>query len=170
MSGETSEKQSQLVAVLREGVSVVQMIVFKEIRAGLAAKYLDKDTPYVSMLAGAITNELFGSRNPEEKFAHFRKENWAVIEQELLSLAKEHSQLRTPLTDALRIQALCDNQEGGDSSATLTRADELGILVTDRDIPLPSSFMTFIRTLGEQHNLIIPPVQISPEEDKQIVH
>ncbi len=35
----------------------------------------------------------------------------------------------------------------------------------ERDIPLPSTFMTSVRELGKQHNLLIPPVQITPEQD-----
>ena len=45
----------------------------------------------------------------------------------------------------------------------------LGILVEEREVPLPSIFMTVVRLLGEEHNLIIPPVQITPEQD-QMVH
>jgi hypothetical protein len=157
MSEETPEQQSRLLAVLREGVSVVQMILYKEVRTGLAGNYPDQDPSYISMLAAAIINELFGSSNPAEKFIRFHKENRAVIEQELLSLAAHFPQLREPLTDALRIQVLCDNQEGEESSTVLSQANELGILIADREIPLPSTFMTAIRGLGAQYGLIIAP-------------
>ncbi len=105
-----------------------------------------------------------------EKFSRFRSDNQALIEQELLGLAEEYRGLLVPLTDALRVQTLCDNQEGGDSTQVLNRAGELGLLLVDRDVPLPSGFMTMIRELGQQHNLIIPPVPITPEQDQQIVH
>lgn len=168
---ETSENKSQLTPVLREGLSVVQMIVFKELRAGLAEKHPGHTPTELSMLAGAIVGELFGSPNPEEKFVHFRKNNWGIIEQELLSLHTDTPGLCAPLTDALRIQVLCDSQEGnGDSSALLARANELGILIQDRDIPLPSSFMTLVRNLGKEHNLIAPPMQIDSEQDQAIIH
>ncbi len=145
------------------------MILFKELRTLLGKKYCDKDIIYLSMLAGAITNELFGSKNPERKFRIFREENRALIEQELLALAQELPVLRPNITDALRIQTLCDNQSGVDSTINLTKADGLGILERGRDIPLPSTFMTTVRTLGEQHGLIIPPVLITPEEDRSVV-
>lgn len=170
MSSENPEKQSQLIRSLREGVSVVQMIFFKEIRTLLTNTYQDKDASYVSMLAGAIVNDVFGTPNQEERFVNFYKENRGIIEQELLSLKDNCAEILPPLTDALRIQALCDNQEGGDSSYVLTRASELGILDIDREIPLPSTFMTLMRILGEQHNLIISPVQITPEQDQELVH
>ncbi len=170
MKSETPEKQSQLIMALREGVSVVQMILFKEVRTGLANKFPEKEAGFLSMLTGAIVNDVFGSANPEEKFVAFHNQNRGLIEQELLAIPDEHKGILPALTDALRIQSLCDHQEGMDSSATLTRANELGILITERDIPLPSTFMTFIRDLGEQHDLIIPPVQITPDEDKGMVH
>ncbi|WP_163337943.1 hypothetical protein [Desulfopila sp. IMCC35008] len=169
MSNESPEKKSQLLAVLREGISVVQMIVFKEVRAELAIKFRDQDKQFQSLLAGAITNELFGTPNTEGTFLKFREKNKATIEQELLSLKEDYPTLLSPLTDALRVQALCDNQDGLDGSAALARAKELGFLLLDRDVPLPSAFMTMVRMLGHQHNLIIPPVQISPEQDK-IIH
>lgn len=170
MTNESPEKQSQLIAVLREGVSVVQMIFFKEVRAGLSHKFPEKDVSFLSMLAGAIVNDIFGTANPEEKFVTFHKQNRGLIEQELLALPDEHTQILPALTDALRIQSLCDSQEGMDSSLLLTRANELGVLLMDRDIPMPSTFMTLIRDIGEQHNLIIAPVHITPEQDQGMVH
>jgi len=168
---ENSSKKSQLIPVLREGLSVVQMIVFKEMRTALQDKYPDRASTELSMLAGAIVSELFGSPNSEEKFVQFREKNWGIIEQELLSLHADMPGLCPPITDALRILVLCDSQEGNQGTADLlTRADSLGILIKDRDVPLPSSFMGFVRALGHEHNLIIPPVQINPEQDQEIVH
>ena len=164
------QKNSQLLTILQEGVGLVQMILFKELRSLLGKKYAQRDIVYLSMLAGAITNELFGTQNQEEKFQIFRQDNLALIEQELLGLAQEISSLRPHITDALRIQILCDNQAGNDSCVDLVRADTLGLLVKDREIPLPSTFMTMIRTLGERHGLIIPPVLITPEDDKSVLH
>ncbi len=169
MSQNTLEK-SQLLTVLEEGVGLVQMILFKELRTLLKQKYSDKDSIFLSMLAGAVTNELFGSQNPEKKFRIFRNENMALIDRELSGLSTELSDLKPNITDALRIQALCDSQQGVDSTANLTKADNLGILEKDRDIPLPSTFMTMIRELGERHGLIIPPVFITPDQDDSVIH
>ena len=170
MAPQTAEKKSQLIASLREGVAVVQMVLFKEMKARLIKKQLPKDQTFLSMLAGSITNEVFDSQNPEKKFVAFRQENMAEIEQEILSLKTDMPKLCAKVTDALRIQALCDHQEGEDSSETLIRAKESGILIEEREIPLPSAFMTIVRLLGEEHNLIIPPVQITPEQDQSIIH
>lgn len=171
MPEDTAASKSQLIPVLREGLSVIQMVVFKELRAGLALKQPAAESVFISMLAGAVTNEIFGTANPEQRFVQFRRDNWGAIEQEMLSLRAEKPELCAPITDALRVQALCDSQEGlGDDPAALTRADALGILIRDRDIPLPSTFMTMVRDLGSQYNLITPPVQTETTQEQGQIH
>ncbi len=170
MNIETMSRNSQLLAALREAVGVVQMVLFKEIRRGIMKKKTDAERSYTSCLAGAITNEVFGTQNPENTFVRFRSENLGEIEQQLLALKDELPELCADVTDALRIQTLCDHQDGSDSSQTLVRAKEFGFLIEDRDVPLPSSFMGRVRSLGERHNIIIPPAQITPEQDSTIVH
>ena len=163
-------KKSQIVEALREGVAVVQMVFFKELRTQISKRFPDLEQKDQLMLTGAITNELFGTRNQEVRFAQFRDNHKAVIEQELLGLAANLADLRPYITDALRVQALCDSHEGSENSAVLEAADRIGILLRDRDIPLPSVFMTFSRGLGDQHQLITPPVQITAEDDSTMVH
>ncbi len=170
MKEETTEKKSKLLRSLREGVSVVQMVLFKEVRTNLSKKRPDQDKTHLAILAGSITNEVFGTQNPDDKFVRFCKDNRGDIEQELLNIKEELAPLCPLLTDALRIQALCDHQEGGESSSTLISAKELGFLVEEREVPLPSSFMTSVRELGKLHNLLIPLEQITPDQDDSIVH
>ena len=164
------QNQSKLIGALREGVALVEMVFFKEVKGLLEKKYPDKDLSSHLMLAGAITNELFGTPNPEEKFVAFRRENREVIEEEMGGLAENLPHLRNALTDALRVQALCDKQEGVEDPGVLQASEALGILVKDRNLPLPSAFMTLVRGLGEQYQLVVAPVKISPEEDQSLLH
>ncbi len=164
MTAETSP-HSRLIPVLREGIGVIQMILFKELRGLYDKKYSDKETAERSMLAGAVVNALFGAENPEEKFQRFNRSNTAIIEQELSGFAAQFPDLLPYLTDALRVQALCDHQQGDDGAQALKQAEELGILVLDRDVPLPSVFMTRVRGLGEQYGLTVAPAQVAPEDD-----
>ncbi len=170
MNTEKMNKNSQLVAALREAVSLVQMVLFKEIRTCIAKKKPHAEASHISGLAGAITNEVFGTQNPDSKFVHFRAENLGEIEQELLAVKDDLPDLCAGITDALRIQTLCDHQEGNDSSQTLVRAKDCGFLMEDRDVPLPSSFMNLVRALGEKHNIIIPPAEITAVHDGTMVH
>ena len=80
---------SQLVAALRGAVGVVQMILFKEVRDNLAKRRPDLEPSFRLMLAGILTNEVFGTRNPEQKFESFRLANKGMVEQELLGLKEE---------------------------------------------------------------------------------
>lgn len=170
MQPDQNSKNSQLVHSLREAVGLIQMIVFKEIRANLEKSRKNMDRTELSMLSGSITNEVFGTPNPEEKFTTFRENNWGTIEQELMSIKESCSFLCRHITDALRIQTLCDSQQGEDSSSTLVKAKQYGYLLEEREVPLPSTFMTIVRELGKEHGLVVPPVQVTPEEDQSLIH
>ncbi len=145
------------------------MIFFKELKKVISKNHPDLEASAQTMLAGAITNELFGAHNPEEKFQNFRNQHQGTIEQELLSLKNELSELTAPLADALRIQTLCDNQEGVDSTHVLKQADSFGLLPQNRDIPMPSAFMETVRALGSDHKLIVPPVEIDATEEQNFL-
>ncbi len=149
--------ESKLIPVLREGVDVIKMICFKKLKTHLPEKYPHMDSTYINYLAGAVINELFGSQNPAEPFAGFALENKFFIKLELKNMTSNFPEMRIPLTDALRVQFLCDYQEGIDSSHILTQAKQQGILVIDRDAPLPAKFMTLVRKLGNSFNLITQP-------------
>ena len=170
MKEETLENRSQLLPILRECVDVVQMILFKTFRARIALQFPDSDRNFTSMLAGAMLAALFGNANSDERFTTFQQKNRASIEQLLIELPDILNDLRGPLTDALRIQVLCDHQEGHDSSRLLLNAHSLGILIEDRPVPLPSSFVSMVRLLGEQHGLISPPSPQPPADQGSTIH
>ncbi len=162
--------ENRLVTALREGVGVVQMLLYKELKERLKRENPRREEAEISMLAGAVTGEVFAAKNPEEKFVSFRKNHRAEIEQELLGLKQNIPQLIAVVTDALRIQVLCDYHENKESSALLQQAKNYGFLIGDREIPLPSAFMTSIRELGKRYNLVIPPVEINKEKESELFH
>ena len=65
------------------------------------------------------------------------------------ALAVEYPELTIPLTDVLRGQFICDSREGFENPVILNQAKELGVLLVERDFPLPDQFMTLARSLGE---------------------
>ncbi|MFO7494132.1 MAG: hypothetical protein R6X05_00685 [Desulfobacterales bacterium] len=146
--------EQKLVPALREGVAVIKMVLFKELKPYLGEKYPDRGADFAGRLSGAVINELFGTPNPARDFAAFADEHRGIIGDELTLLAVRHPKLRIPLTDALRIQFLCDRQENIDSITALSRAEQLGILITEREIPLPATFMNMVRSLGNRLNLL----------------
>ncbi len=170
MDQENTNKDSRLIPILREGIAIIQMIFFKELKAVILKKHPELDASAQTMLAGAITNEIFGSHNTEEKFQTFRNTHQGTIEQELMSLSTDLPDITASVADALRIQTLCDNQEGVDSSHVLKQADNFGILDKERDLPMPSTFMETVRLLGARYKLIIPPVDIDSAEEHDLLH
>lgn len=148
------EVESKLIPIMREGVDVVKMILFKKLRMHLSEKYSLRDTQFINRLTGAIINDLFGTPNTQEPFASFVEENLLFIKREMSEIHNEFREMCIPLTDALRVQFLCDSQEGLDSSAVLARAKKLGILLVEREVPLPAKFIHLVRRLGASHDLL----------------
>jgi ABC-type transporter Mla MlaB component len=166
---EKKNKDSRLLPVLREGVAVIQMIFFKNLKPVIVRKYPNLENAEQIMLTGAITNEIFGSHNKDAKFLQFHAKHRGDIEQELLAIKDELPQLVDPLADALRIQVLCDKQEEIDSSNILLLADSINLLPAEREVPMPSAFMETVRTLGALYKLIVPPAEINAQEDNDLI-
>lgn len=157
------EFESKLIPIMREGVEIVKMIFFRKLKDSLSGRYADRDPSFCNLLTGAVVNELFGTPNRDEPFAGFAKENRSLIEAELALIAKNHEEMRIPLTDALRMQTLCDHQDGIDSTESLNQAEDLGLLLKERDLPLPHTFIKLVRTLGNSFGILIPPQAFEKE-------
>ena len=149
--------ESKLIPILREGVEIVKMISFKKLKEALAKKHPDREGAFIAKVAGALVNTIFGTPPHEEPFAVFARSHANLIAHEQAKGGAMLAELRIPLTDALRIQSLCDHQEGQESTATLLQAQALGILLADRDLPLPHSFIELVRRLGSGFGLLLPP-------------
>lgn len=140
--------EGKLVPILREGIEIVKIILFKELRDLLRQKRNDWDDAYALQVTAAVINDLFGVQNQEAASVEFFQRNRQAIVETQSMLGVERANLRIPLTDALRTMVLCDYQEGRDSSPLLQQAQERGILLQDRDLPLPNQFIDLVRRLG----------------------
>lgn len=149
--------EHRLLPVLLDGIEVIKMILYMKLRAFFAQRQPGEDQKnFQAKLCGCIVNELFGTSNGEEPFASFATENHAIIEIELHSLAGSIPEMLVPLTDALRIQTICDFQEGIDSRHILQKAQNLGILLSDREMPMPHTFIALVRKMGNAFGLVSP--------------
>jgi len=151
------EFESKLLPILRQGVAIVKMVFFKKLKNHLSAQNPDREAVFINMLAGASVNEIFGTHNTAESFMSFVKENRKLIQETLKNVPLELVDMMVPLTDALRVQVLCDRQEGIDSLSILVHANELKLLLVPREIPLPASFMKLVSALGNKNDLLLPP-------------
>ena len=156
------EVESRLVPALREGIDVVKMIFFKKLKEMISAEYPDQ-AANAAKLSGAVINELFGTPNSEASFVAFCEENREPIESIIQKIPENMEEMRIPLTDALRTAVLCDRQEETDNSPVLARAKDLGVLLIEREMPMPHRFIELVRRLGSAYNILTPPM---PEEKK----
>lgn len=149
--------ERKLVPILREGIEIVKLIFFKELRDHLYQQRAGSDPEVVAKLTAAVVNTLFGVENREQGFMAFVRDHRQAIGEILVAVGSELPALRIPLTDALRTMVLCDFQaEGRDSSPLLHRAREAGILLTERDLPLPHDFIDLVRRLGTAKGVLQP--------------
>jgi hypothetical protein len=156
MADKDKKMARSFIPSLREGVDLVRMIFFRQMRDHFSESSPGEEPQFYGMLAAAVLNELFGTPNPEEKFVAFAACNRERIDAELAELVTNFKELRIPLTDALRIHYLCNYQEGidGDEAMVLGRARDLGVLIEERDVPLPKGFMELVYRVGKAHGLI----------------
>lgn len=150
--------ESKLIPIMREGIEVIKMIFFKKLSTSLAEKHPEWDAKFCSMVTGAVVNRTFGITSDQEPFLSFSRDNLETITSELNDLAGDLEAMRIPLTDALRMQSLCDQMDELEGGSYLELAQETGILIGERDLPLPNSFMDMVRRMGKAFGLIIPPL------------
>jgi hypothetical protein len=141
---------------MREAVAMVRMIVYQELRDALTEKYIDWNRDEYRRLVGCIVNDIFGTPAQDHDALQFCRKHIDVVEEEMRALAGNVPDILPHLTDALRMQTLCDHEEGTNTLPTLLRARALGILQEDRPIPMPSTFIILVRQAGAEHGLVKP--------------
>ena len=148
------EVESNLIPTLRDGIDVIKMLFFQKLKTSLAGRYAEAEPAHINRLAGAIINELFGTVHQAGPHAEFAEKNRSSIQQEMRQIPVHFPEMLIPLTDALRVQFLCDCRENVDSTSVLSRAKEWGILLTEREVPLPAQFMSLVRKLGSSMGVL----------------
>ncbi len=161
---EPPEIDSKIMPVMREAIAIVQMVLYKQLQNSISTRYEESSTEEQQRLAGAVVNNLFGTEPLDKEVVEFAKENRELVEKELHTIAELLQPLCPYLTDALRMKAICDNQEGTHSIPSLLMAKALGILQEERALPMPSTFMLSVRTLA-QVNGLVEPIKVAPPEE-----
>ena len=164
--GPEEKLDNRVIPAMREAVTLVQMVLFRELKEKLAEKYADWDQDEFRRLIGCIVSDIFGTPAQDPESVQFARRHIETVEAELRALAGNVPEILPHLTDSLRMQILCDREEGINTLPTLLRARALGVLLEDRAIPLPSTFMIFVRQLGAVHGLV-EPMQASEQPSGQ---
>ena len=155
---------NKVIPVMREAVTTVQMVLFKVLRQNVHDRYVDQVETFHTQLAGAVINNLFGTQPTDSGISDFASTNRELVERELHELKTTVGELVPIITDALRMKTICDNQAGDPSIGSLLMAKALGILQEERELPLPSTFMLQVRTLGSMHGLVEAMDPTAPPE------
>ena len=148
------EFDAKIVPVMREAIVMVQMILYQRLKEDVQQRYQDWSDQDRIRLAGAVVNNLFGTEAADPEVNIFARQHRELVEQELRELKDRADDLIPHLTDALRMQTICDNHEGVHSIPCLLMAKELGLLEEGRVLPMPSTFMIAVRKLGAEHGLV----------------
>lgn len=154
---EKQQEKEKLVPALREGVEIVKLILYKKISTQYAEKYRDRGADFGKKLAGAVINRLFAIENPDQKFQDFIKQNNEAIIDEIKNFPNDYKELTIPVSDALRVQFMCDCQDGSEDVDFLKKAQELGVLMVERNMPMPGSFLNLIAKIGVSEGILAPP-------------
>jgi hypothetical protein len=150
----TMEFGPQLVPTLREGIDVIKMVLYQELKSLLLLRH--GDPAYVNKLTSAVVNDLFGIIHPGTAIEIFSQANQDAVEKVFQMISTQLDHLKIPLTDALRIQFLCDSHESLDSTAVLEKAEKRKLLLVERDVPLPGAFMNTVRSFGRSYGILDP--------------
>lgn len=151
-----STVDTKIIPVMRQAITTVQMILFQHLKKSIFQRYADFSEKKKIRLAGAVVNNLYGSDAIDSQVNLFARNNRELVEKELRDLSKHVAELIPHITDSLRMQTLCDNQEGIHSMPCLLLAKELGLLDEERELPMPSTFMQSVRELGAKTGLVKP--------------
>jgi len=162
------EFESRLIPILREAVEMVKLICYARLRPQLDLRHPELAADQRGLLAGAVINELFGTPTPEGRFQRFVTEHRLHIDAELQEFSHNLEELRIPVTDALRVQYVCDRIEKTDSADVLRQADRLGILLRDREVPMPAKFVHLVRTIGTAYGLLAPAPPAPADETEDL--
>jgi hypothetical protein len=150
--------ERKIVPAIREGIELVMMIVFRSLKEKNARDFPDRDAGYHSTLAAAVLNRMFGLDNPDASFRQFAKENAGQVRDRLDSFARDFPDLSILVTDALRMQFVCNEVEKvGDKDhdiKVMEQAVEAGIFRKERDAPLPKGFMNLVHRVGVANGLV----------------
>ena len=157
------ETASRLLPILQEGVEVTKMVLYLKLKAFCAQRLPEQPPAFHTQLAGAVVNDLF-TPPPDlpETIAAFMTANREMIDRERQAFLGESPEMKIVLTDSLRIQTICDLTAGLPEPGLLQRAENAGILLSEREMPLPHTFIDMARRLGKANGLLTPPMPREP--------
>jgi hypothetical protein len=138
-----SRRRKSLFDRMLKAVELIKLGIFVRLQVRYLAEYGECSA---SLLAAAVTNELFSACPTTPEAEKFLELNMDLVKVALANL-KEDAEVRQATTRALRVKAFIEMDGSAKISprsiAPLERIQELGILVPGGDTPTPDSFLEY---------------------------
>ena len=135
------------------GVDVVRLVLNKILRDDFSKKYQKEGEEFYKTLAGATVNEIFGSHSEASRIT-FDKNKETVVE-EIETLGIRHSELKRPITDAIRvyIQAsfILRGELPRNYSVIFNNAIDRGVFIGGGGQPIPKTFLAMTEELRKKY-------------------
>jgi hypothetical protein len=145
----------KLARKMIQGVDMVKLVLYKVITDDYSKIYKSMGEDYYKNLAGATVNEIFNDHN-EMSLKTFN-ENKELIIEGIKNIGKNHSNLKRPITDALRVFVQANFMLSGtlpdNYLDVFNKADERGIFIKGGDKPEPDTFLEMVNNLAKQHGI-----------------
>ena len=135
------------------GVNVVKLVLYKILRDDFSKRYQKEGEEFYKTLAGATVNEVFGSHSEASRVTF--DENKETVVQEIETLGIRHSELRRPISDAIRvyIQAsfILSGELPRNYSAIFNNAIDRGVFIGSGGQPIPKTFLAMTEELSKKY-------------------
>ena len=99
--------RTSVLPMMRDAITTVQMVLFQTLRQSLRERQAELDETLHTRLAGAVINNLFGTRPVDEAVSAFAAANRDLVEAELRGLADHCAGLRPRLQAGRQCTTAC---------------------------------------------------------------
>jgi len=83
------------------GVDIIKLVLYKVVTNDFLSTYGSDRNDYCKTLAAATINEIFGCQNTQSQKMFI--ENTDIVLNEIRKIGTDHSDLKQPITDAIRV-------------------------------------------------------------------
>lgn len=150
--------KKRLAQRMLQGVDVVKLVLYKVLTEEFSKKYKEKGEEFYESFAASVVNEIFGYHSPKTQELFAKNETIAI--KEIHNLGIKHSELKRPITDALRVFIQANQMLGSKTMKDTdyimdlyNKAIERGIFIKGGKAPSPKSFLKMTEELIKEYNL-----------------
>lgn len=145
----------RLASKMIQGVDVVKLVLYKVLTDEFSKRYQAKGEEFYKTLAGATINEIFCCHNEKSQLVF--DDNKKTVIDEIKNLGTNYSELKRPITDALRVFIEANSMLSGklqdNFQEVFNNAIERGIFIKGGENPEPKTFLEMTEELIKKYNI-----------------